>query len=118
SAETATSPVCARTAAAQGRTFPAGHERQRRGARVENFSEEHGREAIIAPNPESPQMTMSEPTTPTPPPAQSATQPPARQRGCFFYGCITLLTLVLVMGVAGFFVARHLLNKFVAFAEQ
>ena len=61
---------------------------------------------------------MSEPTTPTPPPAQPATQPPAKQRGCFFYGCITLLTLVLVMGVAGFFVARHLLNKFVAFAEQ
>jgi hypothetical protein len=61
---------------------------------------------------------MSEPTAPTPPPAQPATQPPAKQRGCFFYGCITVLILTLVMGVAGFFVARHLLNKFVTFAEQ
>jgi len=62
---------------------------------------------------------MSDPTTPAPPPAQPAAgPPPAKGRGCFFYGCITTIVILVVMGIVAFFVARYAINKFVGFAEQ
>ena len=52
-----------------------------------------------------------------PPPATPAAEP-AKQRGCFFYGCITVLVLTVLVGIAGFFLVRYGLNKFTAFVEQ
>jgi len=52
-----------------------------------------------------------------PPTATPASQP-AKRRGCFFYGCITVLVLMLLVGIAGFFAVRYGLNKFNAFVEQ
>ena len=47
---------------------------------------------------------MSDPTTPAPPPAQPAAgPPPAKGRGCFFYGCITTIVILVVMGIVAFF---------------
>ena len=40
---------------------------------------------------------MTNPNDPTPPP---------KKRGCFFYGCLTLVVLALIAGVAGFFIVR------------
>lgn len=53
----------------------------------------------------------------SPPPATSASQP-AKRRGCFFYGCITVLVLTVLFCIAGFFLIRYGLNKFTAFVEQ
>jgi len=53
---------------------------------------------------------MSDQTTPPP--------QPAKRRGCFFYGCITALVMMVLAGIAGFFLVRYGLNKFIAFAEQ
>src|SRR5437667_10696923 len=52
-----------------------------------------------------------------PPPATPAAEP-AKRRGCFFYGCITVLVLTVLVGIAGIFVIRYGLNKFTAFVEQ
>jgi hypothetical protein len=57
---------------------------------------------------------MSESTPSAPPPAQ----PAAKQRGCFFYGCLTALLLTVLFCVSAFFVARYALNRFIAVAEQ
>jgi hypothetical protein len=54
---------------------------------------------------------------PAPLTATSASQQEKR-RGCFFYGCITVLVLVVLFGIAGFFAIRYGLNKFTAFVEQ
>src|SRR5262245_2371354 len=58
---------------------------------------------------------MSDPIAP--PPAAAASQP-AKQRGCFFYGCITVLVLMVLFGIAGFLLIRYGLNKLTAFVEQ
>ena len=52
-----------------------------------------------------------------PPPATPASEP-AKRRGCFFYGCITVLVLTVLVGIALFFAIRYGLNKFTAFVEQ
>ncbi len=52
-----------------------------------------------------------------PPPATPAAEP-AKRRGCFFYGCVTVLVLTVLVGIAGFFLVRYGLNKFTAFVEQ
>ena len=39
-------------------------------------------------------------------------------RGCFFYGCLTLVILILVVGIGVFLAARYGLNKLAAFVEQ
>jgi len=44
--------------------------------------------------------------------------PPRKKRGCFFYGCLTLVILTILIGVAGFFAVRYALNKFTALIEQ
>src|SRR6266404_9948932 len=69
---------------------------------------------MIDPNPGCTGETMSEPTAS----ARPLAQPPPKQRGCFFYGCVTALVILLFMGIAGFFAVRYALNKFVALAEQ
>src|SRR2546427_11949808 len=52
-----------------------------------------------------------------PQPVTPASQP-AKRRGCFFYGCITVLVLMVLIGIAGFLLIRYGLNKFTAFVEQ
>jgi len=52
-----------------------------------------------------------------PPPATPAAEP-AKRRGCFFYGCVTVLVLTVLVGIAGFFLVRYGLHKFTAFVEQ
>ncbi len=58
---------------------------------------------------------MSDQTAP--PPVAPASQPDKR-RGCFFYGCITVLVLIVLVGIAGFFAIRYALNKVTALVEQ
>jgi len=41
----------------------------------------------------------------------SLPEPPQKRRGCFFYGCLTTLALVLAFAVTGFFVVRKIVNK-------
>jgi hypothetical protein len=52
---------------------------------------------------------MSQPVPPLP-------QQPARSKrhGCFFYGCITALVLVVLLAVGGYFGGRYFINKMVA----
>jgi hypothetical protein len=58
---------------------------------------------------------MSDPLAP--PPATASSEP-AKRRGCFFYGCITVLVLTVLFGIAAFFAIRYGINKFTAFVEQ
>jgi hypothetical protein len=44
--------------------------------------------------------------------------PARKKRGCFFYGCLTLVILTLLVCVAGFFAVRYALNRFTALIEQ
>jgi hypothetical protein len=53
---------------------------------------------------------MTEPQTP------STTTP--KKRGCFFYGCLTLVILTVVLGVTAFFAVRYTLGKMNAFVDQ
>jgi hypothetical protein len=55
---------------------------------------------------------------PTAPPTVTPASAPAKRRGCFFYGCITVLVIMVLCGIAGFFAIRYGLNKFTAFVEQ
>jgi len=55
-------------------------------------------------------------SNPTAPPPQAPPQPP-KQRGCFFYGCITCVVLFLIFGIAGFLALRYGLNKVTAIVE-
>jgi hypothetical protein len=57
-------------------------------------------------------------TDPSAPPAVSVSPQPAKRRGCFFYGCITVLVLMVLVGVASFFAVRYGLNKLAAIVEQ
>jgi len=41
-----------------------------------------------------------------------------KKRGCFFYGCVTLVILAILIGVAGFFAVRYALSKVTALIEQ
>ena len=52
------------------------------------------------------------------PPTAISSAEPAKRRGCFFYGCITVLVIMLVVGIAGFFTIRYVANKVTAFVEQ
>src|SRR5262245_1280575 len=58
---------------------------------------------------------MSDPIAP--PPAATAARP-TKRRGCFFYGCITVLVLLVLFGIGLLFVVRYGLNKLTAFVEQ
>ena len=50
---------------------------------------------------------------------QATPPPPAvKRRGCFFYGCITVLVVVVLMGIAGFFAVRYGLKQLAAFVAQ
>src|SRR5205809_4032581 len=80
---------------------------------VQNIVEKRRRNAIIGPK--SPEKNMSDQIAP--PPATPASEP-AKRRGCFFYGCITVLVLIVLVSIAGFFAIRYGLNKFTAFVEQ
>ena len=60
---------------------------------AENFIESACRNGILGPN--HPRKYMSDQSTPSP--------QPTKRRGCFFYGCITVLVIVVLVGVAGFF---------------
>lgn len=51
------------------------------------------------------------------PPVTSGTNPP-KKHGCFFYGCLTVLILAIVLGVATFLVARYTVRQFAAFTEK
>lgn len=64
------------------------------------------RNAIIARNP---RKTMSD----QPVPAKQS-----KGRGCFFYGCLTAVVLMLVVGIGGFLAVRYGLNKLAAFVER
>src|SRR5512135_1125336 len=45
--------------------------------------------------------------------------PPARKKhGCFFYGCLTLVILAILAGVATFFAVRYVLHRVTALIEQ
>ena len=50
----------------------------------------------------------------------SSTTPPtqAKKRGCFFYGCLTTVILVIVVGIAGFLAVNYGLKKINALIEQ
>ena len=52
-----------------------------------------------------------------PPPVTTASEP-AKRRGCFFYGCITVLIVMVLVGIAFFFAVRYGLNKIAAIVEQ
>ena len=52
-----------------------------------------------------------------PPPVTPASEE-AKRRGCFFYGCITVLIVLVLVGIAFFFAVRYGLNKIAAIAEQ
>jgi hypothetical protein len=41
-----------------------------------------------------------------------------KRRGCFFYGCLTLVIVAILIAVAGFFTVRYALNKVAAYIEQ
>jgi hypothetical protein len=36
---------------------------------------------------------------------------PAKKRGCFFYGCVTCLVIIVVVGLVGFLAVRYGLNR-------
>src|SRR6185369_7501852 len=80
---------------------------------IQNIVEMRVRKGIIAPK--SQEKFMSDPIAS--PPVGSASEP-TKRRGCFFYGCITVLVLMVLFGIAGFFAVRYGLNKFNAFVEQ
>jgi len=48
----------------------------------------------------------------TPPPPL-----PKKPRGCFFYGAITAIVLLLVFGIGGYFALRYGIDRIVAFVE-
>ena len=50
-------------------------------------------------------MTNADPSSPLPPP------PPAKKHGCFFYGCIASLILLLVLAVGIFFGTRYVFSR-------
>jgi hypothetical protein len=50
--------------------------------------------------------------------SQTRCTTPPKKRGCFFYGCLTLLILTVVLGVAAFLAARYALSKVNALVEQ
>jgi len=52
--------------------------------------------------------------------SNSSTPPPSarKKRGCFFYGCLTLVILAVLIGVTGFFAVRYALHKVTALIEQ
>ena len=75
---------------------------------AENFIEGACRNGILGQN--HPRDYMSDQSKPSP--------QPTKRRGCFFYGCITVLVIVVLVGIAGFFAVRYGLNKFAAFVEQ
>jgi hypothetical protein len=52
-----------------------------------------------------------------PPPIAPATEP-AKRRGCFFYGCITVLIVMILVGIAFFFAVRYTVNKIGQIVEQ
>src|SRR5207247_11124489 len=52
-----------------------------------------------------------------PPPVAAASEP-AKRRGCFFYGCITVLIVMVLVGIAFFFAVRYGLNKIASIVEQ
>jgi hypothetical protein len=41
-----------------------------------------------------------------------------KKRGCFFYGCLTLVIITVLLGVAAFFTVRYALGKVNALVEQ
>ena len=45
------------------------------------------------------------------PPAISPSAPPPKRRGCFFYGCLTCIILLLLCGVMAFFAFRFIKNQ-------
>jgi hypothetical protein len=59
------------------------------------------------------EKTRGEPMNNEPVPVQKP-----KGKGCFFYGCLTLVVLVLVVGLGSFLVVRYGLNKLAAFVEQ
>jgi len=40
--------------------------------------------------------------------------PPAKRHGCFFYGCLTMLVIVLLVGIGGCIAVRSAVHSFVA----
>ena len=45
-------------------------------------------------------------------------KPPKAKKGCFFYGCLTLVILALVVFITGFFAVRYGLRRVAGFIEQ
>ena len=52
-----------------------------------------------------------------PPPVAPAAEP-AKRRGCFFYGCITVLIVMVLVGIAFFFAVRYTVTKIASIVEQ
>ncbi|PYL00777.1 MAG: hypothetical protein DME19_03955 [Verrucomicrobia bacterium] len=75
---------------------------------TENIIEDHSGSAIMSQNHRG--KYMSDQTTPSP--------QQTKRRGCFFYGCVTVLVIAVLVGIAGFFAVRYGLNKLTAFVEQ
>lgn len=50
-------------------------------------------------------------------PEPTAPPPPKKGRGCLFYGCLTCIVLLIIVGLIGFFTVRFLKNKFDAYTD-
>ena len=52
------------------------------------------------------------------PPSVIPASEPAKRRGCFFYGCITVLIVMVLVGIAFFFAVRYTVTKIAQIVEQ
>src|SRR5258706_1738138 len=60
---------------------------------------------------------MPDPIPPTPPP-QAPPPPVPKQKGCWFYGCVTLAILALIAVVGLYFSARYVIKSASGLAER
>ena len=57
-------------------------------------------------------------SVPEPDRYEPETAPKKSGRGCFFFGCITLIVLMVIGGIAIYFVAQKMLNMVLEFTEE
>src|SRR5689334_21915665 len=61
---------------------------------------------------------MPDPNIPPPqPPPPVSPQVPAKQRGCWFYGCLTLAILALLAGIAAWIAVRYVVHTASAYTS-
>jgi hypothetical protein len=61
---------------------------------------------------------MPDPIAPTPPPQAPPPPLPKQKRGCWFYGCVTLVILGVIGGVGLYFSARYVIKSASGLAEH